>query len=80
MLAAQPASLDKSDEELRAICIWSSIGHGELIWLCEFDIKVLIIEIWAVDTFSSSSITSCKVTTLNHEGGNDSMEWTTLVI
>jgi len=33
VLAIEPASLHGSDEELGAVRVWTSVGHGEQPWL-----------------------------------------------
>ena len=74
MLAVQPAAFDSGDEELWAIGVGSSVGHGEESYLVVLQLEVLISEFGSVDRFSSSAVVVGEVSSLEHELGDDSVE------
>ncbi len=65
VLAIQPRCLDCGDKELRSLCIWTRIRHGQISGLCVLDFKVLIVEFATVDGFTTSAGTVSEVTTLD---------------
>ena len=74
VVAVEPGSRTERDEELRAVCVWSSIGHGEKVRLGVVDLEVLIGKSFSVDALSSSAVTSGEVTSLCHEARNNAVE------
>ena len=58
----------------------TSIGHGQKERLLMLDRESLIVELVSVDGLASSAITSSKVTTLDHELLDDTMEDGALVV
>lgn len=67
MLAIQPRRWCKSDEELRAICVGSRVGHAEdtcaRMLQCWRD---LVLELLAINGFSTST-GACGITALDHK-------------
>ena len=57
----------RRDEELGAIGVFASICHAEQALLGMLQLEVLILELGSVDGLSSSAISICEVSTLNHE-------------
>ena len=49
VVAVEPWSVFERNKELRSVRIWTSISHGEQIWLVEMDVEVFIGECWPVD-------------------------------
>jgi hypothetical protein len=74
MLTIQPLSFRNSDEELGAVGVGASIGHGKKTRLGVCLTEVLISESAAVDRLTTSSVASGKVTTLEHEARDHSVE------
>ena len=62
------------DEELRAIGIFACICHAEHALLGMLQLEVFILKLGSVDGLSSSAISICEVSTLNHKGLDDSVE------
>ena len=62
------------NEELRAVCVSACVGHGKQAWLGVLDLEVLVVELATVNRLTSSTVTVRKVTTLDHEIGNDSVK------
>lgn len=73
MSAIEPGGLGSGDEELTSVGVGSSVGHRQAEGFV-LKLEVLIIELVSPDGSSSSSISSCEITTLDHKVGNDSME------
>lgn len=79
MLAVQPGSLNSAKEELGAIGVRSSIGHGQDARAGVTQSEVLISKLGAIDGLPTSAIAGCEVTTLTHEVGDHTMETAALV-
>lgn len=80
VLVVQPSGLHSANEELAAIGVGSSIGHGQNTLASVLHLEVLIVELAAVDGFATSAVALGEVTSLNHELGNDTVEATALVV
>lgn len=52
MFAVQPSSSVQKDEELRAVCICSVVGHGHISTGFVAQLEVFINECRSVDTFA----------------------------
>jgi len=79
VLAIQPRGNDGGDEELRAVGVGASVGHGQHAGLGVSFLEVLICKLLAVDRLATSAITTSEVTTLQHELRDDSVEGRALV-
>lgn len=80
VLSVQPGSHNSGDEELGTVGVSSGIGHGQQEWLVVLQLEVLIIKLSTVDGFTTSTISSGEVTTLEHELRDHSVEVATLVV
>jgi len=74
MLAIEPRGDDGGDEELGAIGVGTSIGHGQQARLGVGLLEVLIGEFLTVDGLAASTVATSEVTTLKHELRDDTME------
>ena len=74
MTTIKPRCLNSSNEELRSVCVGSRVGHGQVHGSFMLELEILIVKLGPVDGFSSTSIKISKITSLDHEIGNDSME------
>lgn len=79
MTAIQPGGLHGSDEELGTIGVGSSISHREDTRSSVLQEEVLVSELLAIDGLATSTIVVRKVTTLQHEVGDNTMEGGALV-
>jgi hypothetical protein len=52
----------------------SSIRHAEQKWFIVHPLKVLVLELLAVDALTTCAIALCEVSTLDHEALDDSVE------
>ena len=57
----------------------TSISHGKQERLCVLQLEILIIELGAIDTLSSGSIASSKVSALDHKLLDDTVKSAALV-
>jgi hypothetical protein len=80
VLAIEMRGLNEGDEELRAVGVLASVGHGEEAWDVVLVDEVLIVEFHAVDGLAASAVASGEVATLSHELSNDSVEAAALVV
>jgi len=74
VLAVQPGSHDRADEELRTVRVRASIGHGEDARLGVLQGEVLVGKLLAVNGFTTGAIAAREVATLDHEVRDDSVE------
>jgi hypothetical protein len=72
--AIEPGGDDGGDEELRAVGVGTSVGHGEETGASVLQGEVLIGELLAVDGLATSAVATGEVTTLKHEVGDDAVE------
>jgi len=80
VLSIEPAGHGGGDEELGAVGVWSSIGHGQKEWAVVLQLEVLVGELLSVDGATASAIVAGEVTALEHEVGNDTVESAVLVV
>ena len=80
MLTVEVRRGSEAEEELRAVSVGASIGHGKdasaRVPICE----VLIVKSSAIDGLATSAITSGEVATLGHEAWNDTVELAALEV
>jgi hypothetical protein len=77
--AVQPGGHDGGDEELGAVGVGASVGHGQQTGAVVLQLEVLIGKLLAVDGLAASTVTAGEVTALEHEVGDDSVEGRALV-
>lgn len=65
---------DGRDEELRAIGVFARVGHAQQSLFGVLQLEVFIFKLVSVDGLATSAISSCKVTSLDHEVLDDSVE------
>jgi len=75
-----PRGLDSSNKELGAVGIGSSIRHTEVKGPFMLELKVLISKLFAVNTFSATSVAVSKVSSLKHKVGNHTVKDGVLVM
>jgi hypothetical protein len=61
VLAIEPGSLNSAEEKLTPVGVWASIGHTQNTWTSVLQNEVLISKFGAINTFSTSSITTFTV-------------------
>ena len=74
VLAIQPRGLGGADEELRAVGVGTSVGHGQDTRSFVLQRKVLVSELFSVDAASTGAVVASKVASLAHEVGDDAVE------
>merc|ERR1719166_552373 len=67
MPAVKPRSLFYRDEELGAIGVLASVGHGQPAGAIVLQFEVLIGKLLSVNGAAASAVTSCKISPLEHE-------------
>lgn len=81
VLSIKPTGDNSGDEELRAICVGSGIGHWEKSFFFVFLLEVLIGELFPVDWFASGAVEVGEISSLEHELRDHSVEnWTLVAI
>jgi hypothetical protein len=79
VLAIEPRGDNGGDEELGAVGVGTSVGHGEETGLVVLVDEVLIGELLTVDGATTGTVVAGEVTTLEHELGDDTVEGRALV-
>ena len=79
VLSVEPGAGNEGDEELRAVGVGASVGHGKEERLGVVSVEVLIGDLGAIDRLSTSAVLGGKITTLSHEISDDSVEGAALV-
>jgi len=79
VLPVQPLGLGGADEELGAVGVGSSIGHGEDSRSSVLQTEVLVLELVAVDGLAPGAVAGSEVSSLAHEVGDDAVEGGALV-
>lgn len=74
VLTVKPFSLNGADEELRSISVGPSVGHGQNALFGVEEFEILVLELITVDRLAASSVAVGKVTSLQHEIGDDAMD------
>lgn len=72
VFTVEPRSGDRTDKELRSICVGSSIGHRQHSRLRVLQTEILISKFLSIDRLSSGPISTSEVTTLNNKTTCDS--------
>ena len=74
MLTVEMGCLNEAEEELGAVGVGASVGHGEDTSAGMSDSEVFIWELAAVDGLATSAVSSGEVAALGHEAWDDAME------
>jgi len=77
--AVQVGSLRGANEELRAVSVGASVGHGQDAGALVLEGEVLVGELGAVDGLAASTIAFGEVAALDHKVLDDAMELAALV-
>ena len=59
-----PRSFDSTEEELRAVCIGTGVGHGEDTRASVLLLEILIRKLLAVDRLAASAIAAREIAAL----------------
>ncbi len=79
LVTIEPRARDGGQEELRAVGVRASVGHGQQTWLVVLEDEVLVLELLAVDGLATGAVLTGEVTTLQHKVRDDTVERTALV-
>merc|ERR1712004_275448 len=74
VLAIQPSGLNRAEEELGAVGVRASVGHGEDALASVLQDEVLIGELVTVDGLAASAVAPGEVATLAHEIRDNAVE------
>jgi hypothetical protein len=66
VLSIEPLGLDGTQEELTSVGSWSGVGHRKDTGSSVLKLKVLVLELVAVDGFSTSSVVVGEVSSLTN--------------
>ena len=80
MAAIEPRSGDSGDEKLRPVGVRPRIRHGQKPSPLVLDLEVLIGKLGTVDGLPTHAVPVGEVPTLEHEGGDDTVELGALVV
>lgn len=67
VLSIEVRSVHEGDEELGAVGVLASVGHGEEAWGVVLVDEVLVVEFHAVDRLATGAVADGEVATLCHE-------------
>merc|ERR1712166_864921 len=79
VLAIEPVGLDSAQEELGAVGVGTSVGHGEVAGAGVFQCEVFVVEFVAANGHTASAVASGEITALAHEIIEDAVEAGSLV-
>ena len=79
MLAVEPRSGNRAEEELRAVGVGAGIGHAQHAGAGVLELEILVGELLPVDRFSAGAVVVGEVTALTHELGDHAVERRALV-
>jgi len=79
VLAIQPSGLGGAEEELRAVGVRTSVGHGQNTRTSVLQGKVLVSKLGTIDGLAASAVVVGKVAALAHEVRDNAVEGAALV-
>src|SRR3989338_231280 len=74
VLVVQEAGLDGADEELGAVGVGASVGHGQNSGAGVLELEVLVFKLLSIDGFAPSAIAFGEISTLTHKVLDDLIE------
>ena len=74
VLSIEMRSRNEAEEELRSVGVGTSVGHGEDAGAGVLEAEVFVSELFSVDGFTTTAVALGEITTLDHEGRNDTVE------
>ena len=71
---------NRSDEELRSVCVWTCVSHRQQPRLIMLVLEVFIFKLLPINWFSTSPIEMSEVTSLQHELRYHTVKYRALVV
>ena len=80
MLAVEEGSFHCRDKELGSIGVGTRVSHRQDHWFTMLQDKIFVLEFFAIDTFTTSSVPPREITSLTHESRNHAMEFAAFIM
>jgi len=74
VFVVQPWRLHRGNEELRAVGVWTSIGHGQKSRASVMNAEVLVRKSFSIDGITPGSVAIGEISALDHKLRNHSVE------
>ena len=79
MFSVQPKARHKRYEELRAVRVWTRVGHRKHPAFRVLQRKIFVVELLSIDALAPGSISFRKIASLHHEIRDNPVQRTPLV-